>query len=56
MKKIVVLAILFAVLFGCVTAITTRMINQPIADPIETKNFLDIVSMLIPLTPIGVSG
>ena len=47
MKKIVILAILFAVLFGCVTAITTRMINQPIADPIETKNFLDIVSFVL---------
>jgi hypothetical protein len=47
MKRIIVLAILFTVLLGCVTAITTRMINQPVVDPIETKNFFDTVSYVL---------
>lgn len=47
MKKIIVLVLLFAVLFGCVTSITTRMINQPVANPIETKDFFDTVSYVL---------
>ena len=47
MKKIYLMFLVLFIFIGCVTTITTRMVNQPIKKSIEDKKFLDSVSYVL---------
>jgi len=49
MKKIILISlmVLAIVLVSCTTTITTRMVNQPVPNSIDTKQFLDAVTFVL---------